>query len=153
MLNYMTMASNTVFKWTWNFKLRRDLLTSWIIWIPDKSQLNLKYKVWHCWFYIAILHYFVPLVKFPINVLCIVVHLFDFQIVFLFEFVTDLTLYSFFSYSMFLWSTNGYLLLKSCVARIGDNGSWAVATSSSIINSSTTDIDTKVFWSLNLSWL
>ena len=64
----------TVFKWTWNFKLCRDLLTSWIIWIPDKSQLNLKYKVWHCWFYIAILHYFVPLVKFPINVLCIVVH-------------------------------------------------------------------------------
>ena len=71
----------------------------------------------------------------------------------LFEFVTDLTLYTFFSYSMFLWSTNGYLLLKSYVARIGDNGSWAVATSCSIINSSTTDIDTKVFWSLNLSWL
>ena len=46
------------------------------------SVWNLKYKVWVCWFYIAILYYFIALVKFPIKVHCIVVHLFDFKIVF-----------------------------------------------------------------------
>ena len=60
------------------------------------SLWNLKYKVWVCWLYISILHYFIALVKFPIKVHCNVVHLFYFQIVFLFKFVTDLTMYTFF---------------------------------------------------------
>ena len=108
---------------------------------------------WDCLFYIAILQYFIALVKFPIKVHCIVVHLFDFKIVFLFECDWSDTVYFFFPYSMLLWSIYGYLLFKPCFARIGDSGSWVVATTSPSINNRNNGDDTKVFWSLSLSLL
>ena len=59
----------------------------------------------------------------------------------------------FFSYSMFLWSTYGYLLFKPCIAWMGDNCSWTIVTTSASINNSCNGNDIKVFWILYLSWV
>ena len=118
------------------------------------SLWNLKYKVWVCWLYISILHYFIALVKFPIKVHCNVVHLFYFQIVFLFTFVTDLTMYTFFfPYSMFLLSNIWVLIVETMHCQ--NRGQWFMSRShnSPSINNSNYGNDNMVFRSLYLSWL
>ena len=126
-----------------------------IVWRSDQKQnelMKFEYKVWVCWLYISILHYFIALVKFPIKVHCNVVHLFYFQIVFLFKFVTDLTMYTFFfPYSVFLLSNIWVLIVQTM--RCQNRGQWFMSCShnSPGINNRNYGNDTLVFQSLYLS--
>ena len=115
------------------------------------SWWNLKYKVWDCWFYIAILHYFIALVKFPIKVHCNVVHLFYFKLSFCLSLWLIWHCTFFCPYSKFLLSNIWVLIVQTM--RCQNRGQWFMSCShnSPGINNRNYGNDTLVFQSLYLS--